>query len=156
MVVRAGERLPPLVRPAYFVYYLFMAKSIGVIPKQRGRPPTGKDPMVAFRSPPELTARVDAWATEQPGPKPSRSEALRLLVEKGLVEVKVDQREFSHQSDASLNRQIAERKAAIAEMPEHTERSPEAGMAAMDKAVAENDLIDMKNKRTRRKNAKRG
>ena len=60
------------------------------------------------------------------------------------------------QSDASLDRQIAEQKAAIAEIPEHTEPSPEAGMAAMDKALAENDLIDMKNKRTRRKNAKRG
>ena len=61
--------------------------------------------------------------------------------------------ESQPQSDVSLDRQIAEQETAIAEIPEHTEPSPEAGMAAMDKALAENDLIAMKNKRTRRKNA---
>jgi hypothetical protein len=56
---------------------------------------------------------------------------------------------------SSLDRQIAEQRTAIAEMPEPAKPSRAAGLAAMDKAVAKNDLIDMKNKRTRRKNASR-
>jgi hypothetical protein len=55
-----------------------------VIPKKRGRPRTGKDPMLAFRAPPPFTAEVEAWAKRQPD-SPSRSEALRRLVELGLA-----------------------------------------------------------------------
>ena len=55
-----------------------------VIPKKRGRPGTGKDPMLAFRAPPAFTAEVEAWAERQPD-SPSRSEALRRLVELGLA-----------------------------------------------------------------------
>ena len=57
------------------------------------------------------------------------------------------------QSDASLANQIASKETAIAEMPEYEEPSPEAGMATMDKALAQNESVDLKNKRTRRKNA---
>ena len=49
-----------------------------VIPEKRGRPGAGKDPMLAFRAPPALTAEVEAWAKRQPD-SPSRSEALRRL-----------------------------------------------------------------------------
>jgi len=52
-----------------------------VRPKKRGRPATGKDPMLSFRSPPELTARIDAYAEREGLP---RSGAIRRLVEKGL------------------------------------------------------------------------
>jgi hypothetical protein len=55
-----------------------------VIPKKRGRPRTGKDPMLAFRAPPAFTAEVEAWAKREPD-SPSRSEALRRLVELGLA-----------------------------------------------------------------------
>lgn len=51
-----------------------------VIPRKRGRPGTGKDPMLTFRAPPAFTAEVEAWAKRQPD-NPSRSEALRRLVE---------------------------------------------------------------------------
>ena len=51
-----------------------------VIPKKRGRPATGKDPILTLRAPPALTAEVEAWARRQPD-RPSRSEALRRLVE---------------------------------------------------------------------------
>ena len=51
------------------------------IPKKRGRPATGKDPMLTFRSPPELTAEIEAFAEQIEKP---RSEAIRRLVEKGL------------------------------------------------------------------------
>lgn len=60
-----------------------------VLPKKRkpgtkrGRPATGNDPMHAFRAPAELIARVDTWAEANPL-KPSRSAALRRLVEIGL------------------------------------------------------------------------
>jgi hypothetical protein len=40
--------------------------------------------MLNFRSPPELTERIEAWRAEQRAPAPSRSEAIRLLIERGL------------------------------------------------------------------------
>ena len=55
-----------------------------VIPKKRGRPRTGKDPMLAFRAPPAFTAEVEAWAKRQPD-SPSRSEAIRRLVQLALA-----------------------------------------------------------------------
>lgn len=51
------------------------------MPKRRGRPATGKDPMVGFRSPLELTNRIDRFA-EKHGV--ARAEAIRRLVEQGL------------------------------------------------------------------------
>ena len=60
-----------------------MSALISVKPKKRGRPPTGKDPLIAFRSPPELTEQISKWAAKQKD-APSRSEAIRRLVEKAL------------------------------------------------------------------------
>jgi len=57
-----------------------MNKSIKVRPK-RGRPATGKDPLISARIPDELTAQIDAWAKEN---ETSRSDAIRRLVELGL------------------------------------------------------------------------
>ena len=53
--------------------------------KKRKRAPrgSGKDPMLALRAPPTLTARVEDWAKRQ-ADNPSRSEALRRLVEMAL------------------------------------------------------------------------
>jgi hypothetical protein len=62
-----------------------MEKSTGSYLKKRGRPATGKDPLLNFRAPPELTARIEVWVAQQPEPQPSRSEAIRRLVEKGLA-----------------------------------------------------------------------
>jgi Arc/MetJ-type ribon-helix-helix transcriptional regulator len=64
---------------------LFMAKSIQVIPKKRGRgrPATGKDPMVTARMPAPLIKSVDSWAAKNADG--SRSEAIRRLVELGLA-----------------------------------------------------------------------
>lgn len=58
-----------------------MAKSITVQPKKRGRPATGKDPLVGARFPQDLIDSIDAWAAENDA---SRSEAIRRLVELGL------------------------------------------------------------------------
>ena len=63
-----------------------MAKSIKVHPKKRrGRPATGKDPLVSARLPQELIEQVEAWAAANSA---SRSEAIRRLVELGLKKEK--------------------------------------------------------------------
>lgn len=60
-----------------------MAKSIKVSLKKRGRPATGKDPMLGARFDPSTVALIDAWAAKA-GDDISRSEAIRRLVELGL------------------------------------------------------------------------
>jgi hypothetical protein len=62
-----------------------MKKSISVNKKAVGRPKKkgGVYPVSAVRLPPEVSASVDDWASKQ-GDAPSRSEAIRRLVELGL------------------------------------------------------------------------
>jgi len=55
--------------------------SIKDIPKKRGRPATGKDPLVGVRMPPELTKAIDAWAKKNGH---TRASAIRHFVETGL------------------------------------------------------------------------
>jgi hypothetical protein len=74
--------LDALAGRAHFVYDLIMVKSIKVIQKKRGRPATGKDPVVTIRMPADLIEQVDAWAKYQ---QTGRSEAVRSLIELGLV-----------------------------------------------------------------------
>lgn len=57
-------------------------KSIKVIPKKRGRPATGKDPLVALRLPPELIKAIDAWSARNKAA--SRSAAIRTMIENTL------------------------------------------------------------------------
>jgi len=61
-----------------------MPKSIPVIRKKRGRPPTGQDPVTAVRLSPALKSQIEDWAKQQPD-NPSRSEAIRRLVERALA-----------------------------------------------------------------------
>jgi Ribbon-helix-helix protein, copG family len=74
----------PVSRFAALVYYLNMPKSIKVVPKKRGRPATGRDPVTAIRLSPELRAAIDAWAARQDD-KPPRSEAIRRMIEQALA-----------------------------------------------------------------------
>ncbi len=53
-----------------------------VTPKKRGRPATGKDPLVSTRMPTTLIDDIDTWAD---GNEIKRSEAVRRLVEAGLA-----------------------------------------------------------------------
>lgn len=55
-----------------------------IVPKKRGRPATGKDPVTAIRLSNEMRGRIDAWAGGQ-ADKPGRSEAIRRLVEMALA-----------------------------------------------------------------------
>jgi Ribbon-helix-helix protein, copG family len=64
-----------------------MAKSIKVQPKKRGRPATGRDPLVGARFPPPLIETIDAWAAASEQPV-TRSEAIRRLVELRLAKGK--------------------------------------------------------------------
>jgi hypothetical protein len=58
-----------------------MARSIKEIPKRRGRPATGKDPLVTARLPQDMIDSLDARA-EADGV--TRSETMRRLIEAGL------------------------------------------------------------------------
>jgi hypothetical protein len=58
--------------------------SIKAKPKKRGRPATGRDPMMGFRAAPVLRASIVKWAENQPD-IPTLSEATRRLVELGLT-----------------------------------------------------------------------
>jgi hypothetical protein len=59
-------------------------KSIPVLRKKRGRPRTGQDPVLALRLPPPLRLAIEGWAKQQDD-KPSRSEAIRRLLEFALA-----------------------------------------------------------------------
>ena len=67
----------------HFWYTENMKKSITVHQKKRGRPATGRDPAVTIRLPEDVLASVEHWAVTQED-QPSRSQAIRQLVELGL------------------------------------------------------------------------
>ena len=50
----------------------------GIAKKKRGRPATGRDPVITMRLAPNLTARLDAWAANK---GISRSDAIRDMIE---------------------------------------------------------------------------
>jgi hypothetical protein len=54
------------------------------IAKKRGRPATGRHPITALRLAPTLKTALEDWAERQLG-KPSRSEAIRRLIELALA-----------------------------------------------------------------------
>jgi hypothetical protein len=62
-----------------------MPRQEKVLEKKRGRPSIGKGLQFNSSFRPELAARIDVWIEKQPEPRPSRSEAIRKLVEKGLA-----------------------------------------------------------------------
>jgi hypothetical protein len=60
--------------------------SIAAKPKKRGRgrPATGRDPMIGLRAPSDLRKKIEEWAAQQDD-TPSMSEAIRRLVEQALA-----------------------------------------------------------------------
>jgi len=82
LTVRAGLEVTASTRPIFYVYLISMSVNKGIPKKRaRGRPATGKDPVVPVRMPKGLIDEVEAWARHQ---KTSRSDAIRRLVEVGL------------------------------------------------------------------------
>jgi hypothetical protein len=61
-------------------------KSISDNPKKRGRgrPATGRDPMMGVRMPPALRQAIKSWC-EQQEDRPSLAEAIRRLVQRQLA-----------------------------------------------------------------------
>ena len=55
--------------------------------KKRGRPATGQDPVTAIRLSKKMRTSVDEWARQQPD-RPTRSEAIRQLVEQAISAAK--------------------------------------------------------------------
>lgn len=62
-----------------FVYYTNPMKSINDIHKKRGRPATGKTPMLTFRAGPDIQGAIERAAKDQ-GDAPNRSEMIRRIV----------------------------------------------------------------------------
>ena len=52
--------------------------------RKRGRPTVGSF-NIGVRVPPDQLAALDVWIATQPEPRPSRPEAIRRLMERGLV-----------------------------------------------------------------------
>jgi hypothetical protein len=52
--------------------------------KKMGRPPTGIGHLVGVRLAPDQLAGLDKWIAAQPDPKPSRPEAIRVLLRERL------------------------------------------------------------------------
>jgi hypothetical protein len=80
--VRAGAEGRASPRLAFRLNH-YSLMSIKAKPKKRGRPATGRDPMMGFRASPVLRASIVKWAENQPD-IPTLSEATRRLVELGL------------------------------------------------------------------------
>ena len=78
-----GRKLRPSPRLAFWLNQ-YSKMSIKAKPKKRGRPATGRDPMMGFRAAPVLRASIVKWAENQPD-IPTLSEATRRLVELGLT-----------------------------------------------------------------------
>lgn len=55
-------------------------------PKKRGRPATGKDPLVGFRMPPDIAAAIDAYIAAWGDPTPSKSDAIRAILREQLIQ----------------------------------------------------------------------
>jgi hypothetical protein len=61
-----------------------MTQETVVTKKRRGPAPTGKGTQLGLRLQPPTLSQLDAWISAQPEPRPSRPEAVRLLLQRGL------------------------------------------------------------------------
>jgi hypothetical protein len=85
--VRADGKLQlPIGSLTFYVSHKMGKESIPVTQKKRGRgrPATGQDPTLTVRLPMDLRSAIETWAKQQKG-KPSRSEAIRRLLEIALA-----------------------------------------------------------------------
>jgi hypothetical protein len=112
-----------------------MAKLISDKPKKRkrGRPATGKDPLVGVRMAPELRHAVEAWAAKQPD-KPSLSEAIRHHVQRSLAAESAATKPrhlVPDEKDRADSRSIREARDAL----EHSREKIELALAALARLV---------------------
>jgi hypothetical protein len=76
------QRGPPMEHLSNTVSIAMSTEKV-IQKKKLGRPATGNDPIRTFRLSDEKVAEIEAWAARQPD-KPSRSEALRRLIDLGM------------------------------------------------------------------------
>jgi metal-responsive CopG/Arc/MetJ family transcriptional regulator len=112
-----------------------MAKLISDKPKnrKRGRPATGKDPMIGLRAPPTLIKKIDGWATTNN--VASRSDAIRHLLERGLSSTAYltkPRRLAPNEKDRDGGRSIGEARVAL----QQTKRKIELALAAIARIEA--------------------
>ena len=76
----------PIGSLKFYVSHKMRKESIPVTQKKRarGRPATGQDPTLTVRLPMDLRSAIETWAKQQKD-VPSRSEAIRRLIEAGLA-----------------------------------------------------------------------
>ena len=76
----------PIGPLTFYVSHKMGKESIPVTQKKRGRgrPATGQDPTLTVRLPMDLRSAIETWANQQKD-TPSRSEAIRRLIEAGLA-----------------------------------------------------------------------
>jgi hypothetical protein len=76
----------PIGSLTFYVSHKMGKESIPVTQKKRGRgrPATGQDPTLTVRLPMDLRFAIETWAKQQKD-KPSRSEAIRRLIEFALA-----------------------------------------------------------------------
>ena len=133
-----------------FLVHLYGGVNSGV-PKKRGRPPTGRGPAVTSRLTDEIVSALDGYIGQHLEPKPSRSEMIRKILEDRLVhEGLIPPERGFETSSTSTAAQIEAQEAKIDALPStHPEPSPEAAMKVMCRAVAEKELVELKNVRRR-------
>ncbi len=85
-VIAGGKLQLPIGSLTFYVSHKMGKESIHVTQKKRGRgrPATGQDPTLTVRLPMDLRSAIETWAKEQKD-APSRSEAIRRLIEAGLT-----------------------------------------------------------------------
>jgi hypothetical protein len=81
--VRVGREFTPLARLANLRHHITM-KPDNVQSKKRGRPGTGTNEAIGVRMSPSQLRALDKWRRDQ-SDLPSRPEAIRRLVERGLA-----------------------------------------------------------------------
>lgn len=61
-----------------------MPQDTVITKKRRGPAPTGKGTLLGVRLQPDQLGQVDHWIAGRPEPRPSRPEAVRLLLQRAL------------------------------------------------------------------------
>jgi len=114
-----------------------MTKPLDVNTKSRGRPKTtGTGELVGVRLQPDQLTALDAWIDRQPEPKPSRPDAMRKLLQKGLESSARKKGLTAPDPEATKARRVASRARAE---------------AVVDKALASIDAPQEEKDRRRQK-----
>lgn len=115
-----------------------------MLSKKRGRPATGKGLTIGVRLQPTLLHPLDGWIAAQPDPKPTRPEAIRRILSRGLK---------GNSAGADLEHRIMEVKERLAVPDVEKTPTPAKGMEMLRRGLAQNELRTLKQKRLRSKRA---